>query len=197
MIPRYHGKRFDLSILESSLLITESREAFALLQRELAREIMPKNIVEEIFLADVAASVWETIRLRRCRDRIVNLSYRQAIREVLDRVLGPAEDVAECEARTALERDWFTKPEARQEVAKRLAVFQLDEGAIEAAAMSSQGDQLERFDRMISAQQSRLLRSFAAITDYRAAFAIRVQTAVERVTAQPALAQLDARQQGR
>jgi hypothetical protein len=193
MIQRYHRKRFDLSILESSLLITESKEAFSLLQRELARDILPKNIVEEIFLADVAASFWEMMRLRRCKDYIVNLAYRQAVSEVLDRVLGPPESPAECEARTALERDWFTKAEARQEVAERLAAFQLNDGVIEAAAIRSQAGQLEMLDRMLSAQQTRLHRAFAAISSYRQAFAAQVGITVERAAAQPALAPLDAR----
>ncbi|QOZ78410.1 hypothetical protein XH83_25095 [Bradyrhizobium sp. CCBAU 53351] len=190
MVPRYHSKQFGPSISEGSLLITESKEAFACLQRELAREIQPKNIVEKIFLADVAACVWEMMRLRRCRDHVINLAFGPAIAEILDRVLGPPETAAECEARTALERDWFTKPEARQEVAKRLAAFQLDEGVIEAAAISSQADQLERLDRMMSAQQARLHRAFGAISSYREAFAAQVRAAVE----QPALAPLDARQ---
>jgi hypothetical protein len=191
MGPRYHSDRFDLSILESSLLITESKEAFASLQRELAREIQPKNIVEKIFLADVAACVWETMRLRRCKDYIINLAYRQAISQVLDNLLGSPENSAEGEARIALERDWFSKPQARRELAERLAKFQLDEGVIEAAAISSQADQLEMLDRMISAQQARLHRAFGAISDYREAFSIRVQTAAERAAAQPS--QLDAR----
>ncbi|MDA9405993.1 hypothetical protein [Bradyrhizobium sp. CCBAU 45384] len=107
---------------------------------------------------------------------------------------GPPETVAECEARAALEREWFTKPKARREVAKRLAAFQLDEGVIEAAAISSQADQLERLDRMISAQQARLHRALDALAEYREAFAVRVRTAVERATDQSALAQLPARQ---
>ncbi|MBR0903934.1 hypothetical protein [Bradyrhizobium liaoningense] len=195
MVPRYQSKQFDLSTLQSSLLITESKEAFACLERELAREIQPKNIVERIFLADIAACAWEMMRLRRCRDHIINLAFESAISEVLDRVLGPPETAAECEARAALERDWFTKPEARREIAKRLAAFQLDEGVIEAAAISSQADQLERLDRMISAQQARLHRAFGAIADYREAFAVRVRTAVERATDQSALVPLPAHQQ--
>ncbi|MFK4560550.1 hypothetical protein QIH93_08430 [Bradyrhizobium ottawaense] len=192
MVPRYHSKQFDPSISEGSLLITESKEAFACLHRELAREIQPKNIVEKIFLADVAACVWEMMRLRRCRDHVINLAFGPAIGEVLDRVLGPPETAAECEARAALERAWFTNPEARREVAQRLAAFQLDEGVIEAAAISSQTVQLELLDRMITAQQSRLHRAFGAISSYREAFAKRVQSAVDRADEQPALAQLDA-----
>lgn len=195
MVPRYEGKPFDLSVLESSLLITESKEAFASLQRELAREIQPKNIIEKIFLADAAACFWEMMRLRRCRDHIINLAFGHAIFEVLDRLLGSPETAAECEARTALERDWFTKPEARREVAKRLAALQLDEGVIEAVAISSQASQLEMLDQMISAQQARLHRAFGAISSYREAFAKQVRNAVERAADQPALAQLDAYQQ--
>ncbi|MDE5463351.1 hypothetical protein [Bradyrhizobium sp. CSS354] len=192
MSPRYDSKQFDLLISASSLLITESKEAFATLQRELAREIQPKNIVERIFLDDVAACIWEMMRLRRCRDHVINLAFRQAISEVLDRVLGPPESPAECEARTALERDWFSKPEARRELAKQLAEFQLDEGVIEAAAISSQVDQLECLDRMISAQQVRLHRALGAISNYRAAFALQVRTALERAADQPSLGQLEA-----
>ncbi|MFK4505597.1 hypothetical protein LPJ38_33995 [Bradyrhizobium daqingense] len=194
MVPRYPSKQFNLSILQGSLLITESTEAYACLEQELAREIQPKNIVEKIFLADVAACFWEMMRLRRCRDHVINFAFGPAISEVLDRVLGLPETAVECEARAALEREWFTKREARREVAKRLAAFQLDEGAIEAAAISSQADQLERLDRMISAQQARLHRAFDALADYREAFAVRVRTAVERATDQSGLAQLPARQ---
>lgn len=193
MVPRHHSEHCDVSIQESSLLITESKDAFASLQRELAREIRPKNIIEKIFLADVAACVWETMRLRRCKDHIANLAYGAAISEVLERLLGRPETPTECDARTALERDWFSKPEARRELAKQLADFQLDEGVIEAAAISSQADQLETLDRMISAQQARLHRALGAISNYRAAFAVQVRSAVERAAEQPPLAQLEAR----
>jgi hypothetical protein len=106
----------------------------------------------------------------------------------------PPESPAECVARAALEHDWFTKPEARREVAQRLAAFQLDEGGIEAAAIGSQANQLEVLDRMITAQQSRLHRAFGAISSYREAFAKQLRSAVERAAEQPALAQLDARE---
>ncbi|MET4040274.1 hypothetical protein ABIC03_001959 [Bradyrhizobium sp. RT6a] len=195
MVPRHHSEQCDVSILESSLLITESKDAFASLQRELAREIRPKNVIEKIFLADIAACAWEMMRLRRCKDHIVNLAYGAAISEVLERLLGPPETPAECDARTALERNWFSQPDARRQLAKRLADFQLDEGVIEAAAISSQADQLEMLDRMITAQQVRLHRALGAISSYREAFAKQVRSAVEHATEQPALVQLNAREQ--
>ena len=54
------------------LLITESADEFAALLAALQQEIKPNGIIEQIYLHDLAAIVWELQRMRRYRTGIVN-----------------------------------------------------------------------------------------------------------------------------
>ena len=57
------------------LLITESAVGFAALNAALMEEIKPRDIIERVYVADIAALVWENLRLRRCKVAIVNAAF--------------------------------------------------------------------------------------------------------------------------
>jgi hypothetical protein len=50
---------------------SESADEFASLRTALELEIKPKGIVEQIYVDDIAAIVWEIRRLRRCKTSII------------------------------------------------------------------------------------------------------------------------------
>jgi len=117
------------------LLITESAEDFAALNAALMEEIKPRGIIERLYVDDIAALVWEILRLRRCKVAMVNTAFKNALAKIVYRLAGePEMDTPEREWYEAIIIDWFSKPEARKEVSELLAEFHLDEFAIEAEA---------------------------------------------------------------
>ena len=157
------------------LLLTESQSEFDDLAARFRKEILPRGIVEQIYFDDIIASVWEILRLRRCKTVIVNIAFKQALHALLDAQLGydyfRAKDLAE---------RWFNDPAARTEVVEVLGEFKLDESAIEAEAIRISSASLEGIDRMLAAAESRRSRAFRNIEDCRASFAKTIRTVSDR-----------------
>ena len=145
------------------LLLTESQSEFDDLEARFRKEILPRGIVEQIYFDDIIASVWEILRLRRCKTVIVNIAFKEAVRALLEAQLGydyfRAKDLSE---------RWFNDPAARTEVIEVLGEFKLDESAI---AIRISSASLEDIDRMLAAAESRRSRAFRNIEDCRASFA--------------------------
>jgi hypothetical protein len=161
--------------LRSPLLLTESQSEFDDLANSFLREILPRGIVEQIYFDDIIASVWEILRLRRCKTAIVNIAFKKALRALLDSLLnynyGRANDLAE---------RWFNDPAARTEVVELLGELKLDVSAIEAEAIRISSASLEGIDRMLAAAESRRSRAFRNIEDCRASFAKTIRTVSDR-----------------
>ena len=157
----------------SSLLITESADEFAALLAALQQEIKPNGIIEQIYLDDLAAIVWEIQRLRRYRTGIVNNAFRAALQKLLKHLLlTPDMSRIENEARaSALADDWFTSQRGKKEVLAILRRFDLDESAIEAEAIRLSWTYLELVDKMQMSLRSRLDKALVSVAAYRDGFA--------------------------
>src|SRR6476659_324467 len=70
------------------LLITESAEDFDALNAALMEEIKPRGIIERLYVADIAALVWEILRLRRCKNAIINIAFKDALSHIVYRLAG-------------------------------------------------------------------------------------------------------------
>jgi hypothetical protein len=164
------------------LLITESEEDFAALASELKQELKPCGIIEQMYVADIAALVWEILRLRRCKGATINIALKEALSRIVYRLAGePDPDTPQRDWVDAVSRDWFLKPKARKEVLELLDEFRLDESAIEAEAIRSRFSELEMFDKMLTLQESRLNKALRSIADYRDSFAKQVREVSNRV----------------
>jgi hypothetical protein len=155
------------------LLITESAHEFAALLLALQREIKPNGIIEQIYLADLAAIVWEIQRLRRYRTGIVNNAFRAALQKLLKHLLLTPDILSriESEARaSALADDWFTGQRGKKEVLAILRRFDLDEAAIEAEAIRLSWSDLELVDKMQMSLRARLDRALVSVAAYRDGF---------------------------
>ncbi len=118
------------------MLITESADEFDALRDAFEQEIKPRGIIEQMYVHDISAIVWEILRLRRCKVVIINLALRSALQSLLKQLLrqpGQYEYEVEDEAQT-LAQSWFTDQEAKKQVSEVLSRFDLDESAIEAEA---------------------------------------------------------------
>src|SRR5207342_2016170 len=93
------------------LLLTESQSEFDDLEASFRNEILPRGRIEQIYFDDIIASVWEILRLRRCKTVIVNIAFKRALHALLDAQLGYDYD----RANDLVER-WFNDPAARSEV---------------------------------------------------------------------------------
>ena len=174
------------------LLITESAADFAALNAALMEEIKPRGIIERLYVADIAALVWEILRLRRCKVVIVNTAFKKGLSDIVDRLVGqPKICTPKREWYEAIVRDWFSKPEARKEVLELLAEFRLDEFAIEAEAIRSVFSDLEVLDRMLTLLESRRNKALRSIADYRDDLEKQVREVSNRVIEADPVIQLE------
>lgn len=183
MIPRYGRKQqiVDCSFFDMPLVLTESRDDFVSFRVELTREINPRGIMEEIFVAELAAHTWEISRLVRCRTLIVNMAFERALVTLLSRIVD-SDDEEEC---AALARDWFSDPKAKARVSDLLASIQLDEAAIVAQATRNVFDDLQRLDRMSCLQQALRDKLLRSLVKFRKSFAIQIEEAIARIEERP------------
>jgi hypothetical protein len=188
------------------LLATESRDDFDALLAALRREIKPKGLIEDIYVADIAAIIWEILRLRRCKTAIINAAYFNALRDVIagvskepqtatphipartfDLTTFDSEEIPsrpyteEEQKRENLPFDWFHDKKAKTEVARKLARFGLDESVIDARAIRAAWDDLELLDEMLISLENRRDKCLRQIEAYRQGFAERVRASANRI----------------
>ena len=166
------------------LLITESADEFAALLAALQQEIRPTGIIEQIYLHDLAAIVWEIQRMRRYRTEIVNNAFRAALQSLLTRLLPIPyiRDRVESEKKAAeLAHAWFTKKNGKKDVLAILRRFNLDQSAIEAEAVRQAWPDLELADKMQTSLRSRFDRTLRSVADYRDSLARRMRQSSERI----------------
>lgn len=167
------------------LLITESADEFAALLAALRQEIKPNGMIENIYLEDLAAIVWEIQRLRRCKAGIVNNAFRAALQSLLKQLLVTPNilDRLESEAKAvALADGWFANRKTeKQKVMAILHEFDLDETAIEAEAVRLTWSDLELLDKMQASLRSRLDKALRSVADYRDSLARQMRQSSDRI----------------
>src|SRR5262252_6798001 len=68
------------------VLITESVEEFVALREQLDDEIGPNGVIEQAWVDDLAAVMWEIMRLLRIKAEILNGAFCEALIEILEQV---------------------------------------------------------------------------------------------------------------
>ena len=165
------------------LLITESADEFDALRDAFEQEIKPRGIIEQMYVLDICAIVWEILRLRRCKVVIINSAFRSALQDLLKQVLrqpGQSEYQVGDEAQ-ALAQAWFTDQEAKKQVSELLSQFELDESAIEAEAIRRSFSDLELLDRMLTSLESRRNKALGCVADYRASLGQQLRESADRI----------------
>jgi hypothetical protein len=165
------------------LLITESADEFDALRDAFEREIKPRGIIEQMYVQDICAIVWEILRLRRCKVVIINSGFRSALQNLLKQLLRQpgqyeyeVEDKADC-----LAQAWFTDQEAKKQVSEILSRFDLDESAIEAEVIRRLSSDLELLDRMLTSLESRRNKALGCVAEYRASFGRQLRESADRI----------------
>jgi septal ring factor EnvC (AmiA/AmiB activator) len=177
-------RRNELTLLPKlPLLITESANEFDALRDAFEREIKPRGIIEQMYVHDISSTVWEILRLRRCKMVIINSAFRSALQSLLKQVLRQPrqyEHDVDAEAQT-LAQAWFTDQEAKKQVSEILNRFELDESAIEAEAIRRSSSDLELLDRMLTSLESRSNKALGCVAEYRASLAHQLRESADRI----------------
>ena len=175
-------------ISRPALTISESADDYHSLVKSLQQAISPHGFIEQMYVADIIAVVWEIVRVRRCKAALINIAFRAALKNLLIQFWKDPNEIAPYQEAEALAFEWFTDPKARRQVAEILNRFHLDETAIEAEAIRSVAADLELLDRMLMSLEVRRNRALRSIADYRASFAEQVQEVSDRIIkAEPVL----------
>jgi hypothetical protein len=177
-------RRNELTLLPKlPLLITESAEEFDALRDAFEQEIKPRGIIEQMYVHDMSAIVWEILRLRRCKVVVINSAFRSALQDLLTQLLkepGQYDWHVQNEAQ-ALAQGWFTDKEAKKQVSEILSRFDLDESAIEAEAIRRSSADLELLDRMLTSLESRRNKALGCVAEYRASLAQQLRDSADRI----------------
>jgi hypothetical protein len=177
-------RRNELALLPKlPLLITESADEFDALRDAFEREIKPRGIIEQMYVHDISAIVWEILRLRRCKVMIINAGFRNALERLLMQLLtgpGQYEHEVQDEAET-LAHAWFNEQEAKKKVSDVLGRFDLDESAIEAEAIRRSSADLELLDRMLASLETRRNKALGCVAEYRASLAQQLRESADRI----------------
>ena len=172
-----------------ALLMTESAEDFASLSAALAQAIKPRDVVEQMYVGEIAALSWEILRFRRCKVAIVNSDFKGALEGLLSRLIR----TPDWDDLRALVENWFSEPAAKKEVLELLAHYHLEESAIEAEAIRSRSSELEVLDRMLTSLEFRRNKALRCIADYQDRLAQQVREVSDPVIEGTALVQLENR----
>jgi hypothetical protein len=177
-------RRNELALVPKlPLLITESADEFDALRDAFEQEIKPRGIIEQMYVHDICAIVWEILRLRRCKVIIINSAFRSALENLLKQLLrqpGQYEYQVEDEAQT-LAQSWFTDQEAKKQISEILSRFDLDESAIEAEAIRGSSSDLELLDQMLASLESRRNKALGCVAEYRASLAHQLRESADRI----------------
>jgi hypothetical protein len=176
-------RRNELALLPKlPLLITESADEFDALRDAFEREIKPRGIIEQMYVHDISAIVWEILRLRRCKVIIINSAFRSALENLLVQLRQPGQqDFQARDPARELAHAWFTDKEAKNQVSELLSRFDLDESAIEAEAIRKSSSDLELLDRMLASLETRRNKALGCVAEYRASLAHQLRESADRI----------------
>jgi hypothetical protein len=152
------------------VLITESVDAFVALRQQLYNEIRPDGIIEQGWVDDLAAVMWEIMRLLRIKAEILNGAFYEALIKILKQVWN--EDFEDYFARDDAIEDlawqWLgNDSDAKAKVSEMLGQHLLDETSIEAETFRMRAGDLERLDYMLSRAELRREKLLTGIAAFR------------------------------
>jgi hypothetical protein len=167
------------------VLISESAHEQRRIHRALEQEIRPNGIIEKMYVADIAANIFDTLRLRRAKVGIINASFREALQRVLRELLeaaGPGRSYSSFqEEANTLALGWFTDDKSKRQVLEMLSWVHLDESVIEAEAIRRRSSDLESLDSLLASLELRRNRALACVAEYRESLAERLNQSANRI----------------
>ena len=153
------------------LLEGEDASAYEALKGRIRSAVAPNDIIEEIWARDVLDLLWETLRLRQLKAKLM----RAAAHEGLDELLRPLTGILEHQD---LSNGWARRDEKSvKKVDALLKQAGLDQEAIAARTLAVKLDAFERIDRMVMQTEARRNMILREIDRHRDALARRLREA--------------------
>jgi hypothetical protein len=155
----------------ASLIAGEDPAAYDALLARMTATLRPSDILEEIWVRDLADLVWDAFRLRRLKSQLITASAHEGMTRVLEGL--------DHRSPYGTARSWGARSqEAVEEVESLLRTAGLGMDAVMARTLSVRIADIERIDRMAMAAEARRNAVLHEIDRHRAAFARRVQGAI-------------------
>jgi hypothetical protein len=158
------------------LLEGENLDAYNAMHDRARGAVAPADVIEEIWVRDIVDLVWETVRLRRLKAKLIDGVKGRALWRIL-------EDLGvNAAVRSDLVVKWTNRDlAARKEVARLLKKAGFDAETIAARTLALRIDDVERIDRMIMQGETRWNAVPREIDRRREAVARRLKDAVAEI----------------
>ena len=157
------------------LLDGEDAGAYDALYGHIRTAVAPRDVLEEIWARDVVDNVWETLRLRRLKVKLM----RASAHEGLDRLLRPLTGEY---YNNDLANGWAGRERAAiNKVDRLLKQAGLDQEAIAAQTLALELDTIERIERMIMQTEGRRNMMLREIDRHRDVLAQRLRQAATEI----------------
>jgi hypothetical protein len=139
--------------------------------------VKPADIIEEIWARDFVDCDWDVRRYRRLKVALMAATAYEGLRKVLDPI--------SFEGWLELVEDWAArKPEAIEEVNRRLAAAGLTIDAVMAQTLCEHLDEFKCIDAMIAMAEARRDGALCEIERHRATLAHRLRQTVQQSDAE-------------
>ena len=153
------------------LLAGEDASAYEALKGQIRAAVAPNDVIEEIWVRDVLDLLWETMRLRRLKAKLM----QAAAHEGLDKLLRPLTGMLEHQELSAA---WARRDASSvKKVDALLQQAGLDQEAIAAQTLAVKLEAFERIDRMIMQAEARRNMILREIDRHRDVLARRLREA--------------------
>ena len=162
------------------LIAGEDPAAYATLRDRVADAVLPKDILEAIWLRDVVDLTWEVFRLRRLKAHLLQAAAHEGVKMVLAPLVLDEEYRAVGSAAQELSERWARREEnAVDEVNACLVAAGLTMDAVMAQTFAAKLDEVERIDRMIASAEARRNLVLHEVERHREMFAATLRRAAE------------------
>jgi hypothetical protein len=159
------------------LIAGEDRAAYDELFATVCATVRPADIVEEIHVRDFVDCEWDVRRYRRLKVGLMATTAYQGLKKVLEPI--------SFEGWLDLVEAWAArKPEAVEEVDRRLAAAELTIDAVMAQTLCEHLDEIKGIEAMIAMAEVRRNAALCEIERHRAALALRLRQTVQQIDAE-------------
>jgi len=130
------------------------------LYESIVTALRPEDQHEYLLIKTIADCDWQTIRYERAKSRIIDLKFKEALKNVLCQLMekGIILISAEHDA-DGLARDWYADEQTRKAINDHLFDYVLDELAVEAEAIRLAMKELAALEQLVQSNERR--RSWA------------------------------------
>jgi hypothetical protein len=159
------------------LIAGEDRGAYDELLATVCAMVKPADIIEEIYVGDFVACEWDVRRYRRLKDALMAATAYEGLRKVLEPI--------SFEGWLDLVEAWAArKPEAVEEVDRRLAAAGLTIDAVMAQTLCEHLNEFRGIEAMIAMAEVRRNAALCEIERHRATLAVRLRQTVQQIDAE-------------